>query len=382
VWDSNAVCWVEGASLTLLSIFLTHRNGKAHYAQCPTEDVTCPHCDTVLARGDLSNHTSTCPELVVSCDQAMYGCPWTGPRRTLSSSHLPQCPYEAVKGFFALNVSRISALETENSSLRWRVEELENDLRGRTRDLQMVKQALGPWFRPDGCHVPLRPSPPSGPAPRSYPRRRFSNALNSAMFGFSQESASSADPAIADPTLRPPSGMTSDAFAQFFPPSDDPPHQPPHPSENFLPTGQMADGTYPRTAPNSQVAPLNLDTTLEGSLLSLRSSIVTLAASLDSEGRRHDIALTTETLRVNEEVMALRAIVHGLRMQVHQIMMDRNSQVTGREDDEGVGYNYSHVRPAMAVEPWTSSVRYLNHHPPVHRPISIGTTTHIQTTKL
>lgn len=79
--------------------------------------------------------------------------------------------------------------------------------------------------------------------------------------------------------------------------------------------------------------------------------------------------------------MALRAIVHGLRMQVHQIMMDRNSQVTGG-DEEGVGYNYLHVRPALAVEPWTSSVRYLNHHPPVHRPISIGTTTHIQTTKL
>ena len=346
--------------------------------------MTCPHCDLVLPLGDISNHASACPDLVIPCVQAVHGCPWTGPRHALSSSHLHQCPYEAIKRFFALNTSRISALETENGSLRWRVEELENVLRRTTQDLQTVKLALGPWFRPDGCHPPLRPSPPSEPAPRAYARRRLSNALNSAMFGFSSEG--SVDPAITDPDPQLPPSVTTplpvDTFAQFFQPPEIHPSQPPHPSEILLATGQMADGTYPRTAPNSQVAPLNLNTSLEGSLISLRSSVVTLAAALDSENRRHDIALTTETLRVNEEVMALRAIVHGLRMQVHQIMMDRNSQVTGREDEEGVGYNYSHARPSTAVEPWTSSVRYLNHLPPVHRPISIGTTTHIQTTKL
>lgn len=360
-------------------------NAKSHYIECPAEDVACPHCDLVLPLGDMSNHTSGCPELIIPCAQAAYGCLWTGPRRTLSSSHLQHCPYEAIKGFFAINTSRISALETENSSLRWRVEELENDLRRTTCDLQTAKLALGPWFRPDGCHAPLRPTPPSAPAPRAYARRRLSNALNSAMFGFSPE-VSPVDPAVTtDPAPQPPPVTTpapTDAFFPFFQPPENSPSQALHPSETFLATGQLADRTYPRTAPNSQVAPLNLNTTLEGSLISLRSSIVTLAAALDSENRRHDIALTTETLRVNEEVMALRAIVHGLRMQVHQIMMDRNSQVTGREDGEGVGYNYSHARPPTAVEPWTSSVRYLNHHPPVHRPISIGTTTHIQTTKL
>jgi len=38
----------------------------------------------------------------------------------------------------------------------------------------------------------------------------------------------------------------------------------------------------------------------------------------------------TEGLRASEEVGSLKAIVQGLRMQVHAIMMDRNTLVTGR----------------------------------------------------
>jgi len=36
-------------------------------------------------------------------------------------------------------------------------------------------------------------------------------------------------------------------------------------------------------------------------------------------------------------VMSLRANVHGLRMQVHAIMMDRNAQATGRSDANILG---------------------------------------------
>jgi hypothetical protein len=61
---------------------------------------------------------------------------------------------------------------------------------------------------------------------------------------------------------------------------------------------------------------LNLSTTLEGALAGVRASVVALAGAVDSLGRRSDIALTNETLRLNEEVMSLRANVHGLRMQV------------------------------------------------------------------
>jgi hypothetical protein len=64
------------------------------------------------------------------------------------------------------------------------------------------------------------------------------------------------------------------------------------------------------------VAPLNLSTTVEGSLVGLRESLVTLSAALESQGRRLELAFTTDGLRVSEEVGSLKAIVQGLRMQV------------------------------------------------------------------
>lgn len=50
--------------------------------------------------------------------------------------------------------------------------------------------------------------------------------------------------------------------------------------------------------------------------MGLRESLVTLSGALESQGRRLELALTTEGLRVSEEVGSLKAIVQGLRMQV------------------------------------------------------------------
>jgi hypothetical protein len=64
------------------------------------------------------------------------------------------------------------------------------------------------------------------------------------------------------------------------------------------------------------VAPLDLGTNLVGTLEGLRESVVGVAGGVDSLGRRSEIALANETLRLGEEVISLRAGVHGLRMQV------------------------------------------------------------------
>ncbi len=66
----------------------------------------------------------------------------------------------------------------------------------------------------------------------------------------------------------------------------------------------------------TRVAPLDLGTNLLGTLEGLRESVVVVAADLDSLGRRSEIALANETLRLGEEVISLRAGVHRLRMQV------------------------------------------------------------------
>jgi hypothetical protein len=79
----------------------------------------------------------------------------------------------------------------------------------------------------------------------------------------------------------------------------------------------MADPlTSQRALPLIPVAPLNLSTSLEGSLSGLRDSISAVSASVDSLARRNDIALTNESMRVNEELGSLKYAVHGIRLQV------------------------------------------------------------------
>jgi len=110
------------------------------------------------------------------------------------------------------------------------------------------------------------------------------------------------------------------------------------------------------------IAPLNLSTTLEGSFHGLRESVVGLAASVDSMGRRHEIALTNETARMAEEVGGLRAGLHGLRMQIHAIMMDRNAQLTGRDgvgEGGGSGWMPLPAPPARMYHPQPLSITKL-----------------------
>jgi len=98
------------------------------------------------------------------------------------------------------------------------------------------------------------------------------------------------------------------AFEQNHPPAPGTIHSP-----NSAPFNRLQ---FAPSINKHVVAPLNLSTTVEGSLVGLRESLVTLSAALESQGRRLELALTTEGLRVSEEVGSLKAIVQGLRMQV------------------------------------------------------------------
>ncbi|KAL0068846.1 hypothetical protein AAF712_004177 [Marasmius tenuissimus] len=222
-------------------------------------------------------------------------------------------------------------LAEENDVLKHRVDTLESLLRVTGCELQAVKIALGPWYHN---------------SQNATPSQSVSTELPNA---FQPSSASTShylhEENVGEPgPLSRPSGQP-DALAAYFPAEDeilDLPRSPPlHPTSR-PPLGYSAlfgQSWDPPNTPgmrqtlNSAVAPLNLSTTLEGSLEALRQSIVTLSNSVDSLGRRSDIALTNETIRINEEMMSLKANVHGLRMQVHTILMDRNAQVTRRVQD-------------------------------------------------
>ncbi|KAJ6594052.1 hypothetical protein B0H19DRAFT_1093554 [Mycena capillaripes] len=309
-----------------------HGDLQKHLLECNDSPVTCEFCVLECPRSELTAHNDICSEALVPCPQASNGCGWTGPRATLASAHTPSCPYEAIKGFFALNTTKFERIAEENLILRHRVDTLESLVQTTKRELMSAKTALGPWFRPDGVYAYSRPS--ADLPPDLQPASASSSSPASRRFSVSFAGDA---PALFDHAPAPP----QDVLAAYFP-SETPEERYRDVTERrrqTLPAGWeppfgvgVASGVHSPTHSHT-VAPLNLSTTLEGALAGVRASVVALAGAVDSLGRRSDIALTNETLRLNEEVMSLRANVHGLRMQVHTIMMDRNAQVTGRSGE-------------------------------------------------
>ena len=233
----------------------------------------------------------------------------------MGSTHLLTCPYESIKGFFAVNASRLSTLEAENVMLRQKVDRMETVLAAAQREVDSARSSLGPWFRPSGSQPPALTPPPR---PERIQRRRMSVPLNTASFGFPVEADESEAPGY------PQTGFFDDAIPVNTSPTQSSSAE--VPISPYFPA--LTDSAQPMSSyAYSRVAPIDLSTSLEGCLTSLRNSIVTLSTSLDSLERRQDISLATETLRMHEDVASLRAIVHGLRMQVGP---RRTSQIFSR----------------------------------------------------
>lgn len=175
-----------------------------------------------------------------------------------------------------MNTARMSLLTEQNMLLRHRVDTLESTVLTLRREMNGAKKALGPWFR-------------------------------SSYHGVSSEvtMGSSGGRRVSG-------GDGIDELAGYFPSEEV--------GRRHRASSNVSEGMY-----GEIVAPLDLGTTLEGTLVGLRESMVGLAAGVDSAGRRSEIALANETLRLGEEMMSVRVQMHGLRMQVHGMMMDRNA---------------------------------------------------------
>jgi len=99
---------------------------------------------------------NSCPEKIVVCRQADNGCTWRG-RRVSLETHIDKCPYESIKGFFAIHSTQLAQVSKDNERLRCRNDELEGTIRILRQELEWAKIALGPWYRPI---YPERPAMP------------------------------------------------------------------------------------------------------------------------------------------------------------------------------------------------------------------------------
>ncbi len=267
---------------------------------------------------------------------------------------------------FTVNEERMSSLRDENAMLKDKLHLAESSLSAIKREMERTKRVLGPWWKADEGF--------SHPAPQSIvvdtnsavaleeapelPRYRISNPHPLApILSFTAESPVARPEELESGPSPSSSNSVADlAFlAQYFPSTSSGPNVngefngpafananpavqqvdalgrtmsmfPYSPAGSVRPYATAAlrfpdsqpGATYcARQAPQStSIAPIDLSTSIEGSLSSLRNSIVTVSSGLDALARQQNIALTTENLRMNEEVGSLRAIVHGLRMQV------------------------------------------------------------------
>ncbi|KAJ3811884.1 hypothetical protein EV368DRAFT_37601 [Lentinula lateritia] len=325
---------------------------ETHRSTCLKRFYRCEDCKTEQACSSRAAHASCCHAAQVRCPQEHHGCPWEGRRKDVSS-HTTTCSYEAIKGFFAIQDAQKATLVNENTLLKQKVETLESQLRVAQYELRCVQSALEPWSR-----IPTSRSmsvlSPSSQLQTSLQHNNISPSLSYMPPG-DQASITQYFPDISFDDLQ--------ARSIFSAEDQRVPERPnfrPSTYQNWQSTGSLPIGSGSRPSQNV-VAPLNLNTTLEGSLEGLRESIVTLSTCLDSLGRRSDIALTNETLRLNEEVTSLRVALHGLRMQartfVHTIMMDRNAQVTG----QGPGFDPLFIQGDIQWLPNRSHMQNLPH---------------------
>ncbi|KAG0333269.1 hypothetical protein BG004_000911 [Podila humilis] len=254
-----------------------------HHNTCPAASVTCPHCETTRTRLRHLEHIKECPKQIIPCTLAEHGCPWTGPRFDLTAIHIPQCPYEAIRGFLEQNKHRMEALEKENTHLRTifydlrpQVQQLRDQYGSLSESMQLV---IGPGSFGDGMHG-------------------FMDTSQMQYYG--QQGAIQ--------------GRANGAVQAYNTNGD---------GQNELHALEGANSL------ESSAGGVDTHELLISENERIRSEIETLTAGLASLELKQNMAIMTESMRMQEEVQSLRAVCHGLRMQMHYLLLERQNHPHG-----------------------------------------------------
>jgi hypothetical protein len=282
------------------------------------ETVRCLFCNVEYLHSETVAHAEVCPATIVVCEQASYGCDWTGVRLALRETHLRNCPYVALQGFFRISDAKATALEAENARLRARLDSVEGMLTVIRHELQAVKGALGPWYRPDAGQesAPLSPQSQAFSQPPSYSFSTFSSTsapaypwrvhhdpptdhmVHMQITPGEDPSISATLDSISNVVHGPQPGISRPDLAAYFPP----------------PSGDISG------SPSSD--------TMNG--CTLPAALTALRTALLSHDARSRMASSAQAA----ELAAMRQVVAGLRMQLHAVLIERSG---ANADGPGVG---------------------------------------------
>lgn len=325
-----------------IPLFFIHL--QAHIQGCSMETARCPFCNVEHLHSETVTHAEVCPAVIVACEQASYGCNWTGVRLALRETHLRNCPYVSLQGFFRISDTQAVALEAENARLRARLDSVEGMLSVMQHELQAVKGALGPWYRPDAGSESALLSPQSqafsqppsysfltsSTAAPAYPWRvhhdpATDHIIHMQITPGEDQSISATLDSISNATvhgLQP--GISRSDLAAYFPP----------------PSGDIS-GPPSSSTMNGYSLP--------AALTSLRTALL-----------NHDARSRMTASAHAAELAAMRQVVAGLRMQLHAVLIERS----GTNPDG----------PGVAAGGWNSPGRLFLNPPPLPG-VSHGPTT-------
>ncbi|KAN0066366.1 hypothetical protein ACQY0O_000460 [Thecaphora frezii] len=376
--DHGLVCPKRKVSCEACQAQVSADELEHHCKTCSPEPATCNFCGQQSTKSMLSLHLNSCPDAPTPCPHAQYGCDWIGPRWQLDpeltdledppggrrARHLSICRYEGFKAFFAIFSQQTAELERENAALRQRLEEVEDRQRSSERRVEDCIHSLGSWYRSAG-NVSSMSSSTSTTANRAA-GEMAAVVVNAPAFTAEWEEfplgAGNWEQAVAHrpgaPSLsnldRLARRQSDDRIARnlaFSSASPMPPFAAGHRGLRDAahhPAIPLQPSTTSRSAPSSTLdapfpaaaympspdpslhPPIDPTTnTLSTLLATLQTDISTLSTALASLERRHEeshltaVSASFEAGRATEETASLRHVVHAVRMQIHQILMQQ-----------------------------------------------------------
>jgi hypothetical protein len=270
------------------------------------ETTKCPSCNLEHSHSETASHAEACPAAIVACEQASYGCDWTGVRLELRETHVRSCPYVALRGFFRISDAKAGALQAENARLLARLDTVEGMLAAMRHELQAVKGALGPWYRPD-----------AGPesAPLSSPQSQAFSQPPS----YSSSSSTSAPAYPTDIMMHVPITPGEDPSIL-----DSVSHAHAHGTHTGIVRSDIAAYFPPSFGDASGSPPPSNGHSLSAALTALRSALL-----------NHDARSRMAANAHAAELAAMRQVVAGLHMQLHAVLIERSG--ANAVDGPGVG---------------------------------------------
>ncbi|KAF9202973.1 hypothetical protein BGZ49_006920, partial [Haplosporangium sp. Z 27] len=282
-----------------------------HHKTCPAESVTCPHCETTRTRLRHLEHIKKCPQQIIPCSLSEFGCPWKGPRFDMEAIHIPQCPYEAIRGFLEISKSKMETLEHENKHLKG----LFHDLKPQ---IQQLRDQVGQMAESLQLILQQEQQQAAGVDVNSF-------GNTGGMLGYMNMNYQQYHPGyhhIQSPVID-----RNDAF-EMPGVMDDRINE----NEMRILHRNNSIGAEPMT-PNgnngilvNSVSAADTHEQLISENEHIRSEIETLTANLASLELKQNMAIMTESMRMQEEVQSLRAVCHGLRMQMHYLLLEQQNR--------------------------------------------------------